>query len=490
MTSIFGTFGLINWVVLILFLAGTTFIGHLTRGNTGTMRGFFLGGRSIPWWAVGGSIVATQTSALTFIAVPAAVFKVGGNLTYHQMIYGMIIGNLLMAFLFVRAYYEREIYSPYDFMEDRLGAAVSHLARGLFMFGAVLSQGVRLLSTALILSVVTGLPVTTCVIIIGFFAVIWTLMGGITTVIWTDVVQFSVFTFGALFSIVWIFNLLPFSIGEILSAADQHAKLMLFDLSTDPRKAYTLWAGLVGFSFLQLCQNAIDQVSTQRIMCCSDIHEAKKSVIFASIGSISTVLMLIVGLLLWSHYLHTPPDADTAALLSAEPDRVFPHFIVTELPAGLSGIIIAALFAAGISTLDSALAALSQTFVFGVYRPLLNPAKDEKHYLAVSRIAIVAAAFMLCGIAILFYFLPSEGLLNLGLKVPGYVYGPLLGIALLALFRRGSTWSIFTGAALSLASILFLQHRNVSFFWWYPVATCVMVAVVFIIDRNGTQKSV
>ncbi len=139
MESIFGTFGIVNWIVLILFLAGTTYIGHLTRGGTGTMRGFFLGGRNIPWWAVGGSIIATQTSALTFIAVPAVVFKDGGNLTFHQMIYGMVIGNLLMAFLFVKAYYEREIYSPYDFIENRLGSYVSHLARGLFMFGATLS---------------------------------------------------------------------------------------------------------------------------------------------------------------------------------------------------------------------------------------------------------------------------------------------------------------------------------------------------------------
>jgi Na+/proline symporter len=313
-------------------------------------------------------------------------------------------------------------------------------------------------------------------------------MGGITTVIWTDVVQFTVFTFGALFSIAWLFNIIPETIGEMLSLADHHAKLVLFDISTDPHKAYTLWAGLIGFSVLQLGQNAIDQVSTQRIMCCGTVEEARKSVIFASIGSISTLLMLVVGLLLWSHYFYVPPSQETAALLAAEPDRVLPHFIVTELPVGVSGIIIAALFAAGISTLDSALAALSQTFVFGVYRPLFNRTAGEQHYLAVSRIAIVMSAVILCSIAIVFYFLPNEGLLNLGLKVPGYVYGPLLGIALLALMRRGSTWSIFSAVAVAGIVILVMQSANIAFFWWYPISTCVVVGVVLVIDGKRKQN--
>ena len=406
------------------------------------------------------------------------------------MVYGMVIGNVLMAFLFVKAYYEHEIYSPYDFMGNRLGASVSHLARGLFMFGATLSQGVRLLSTALILSVVTGLPVTTCIIIIGIFAVIWTLMGGITTVIWTDVVQFAVFTFGAVFSLTWLFNLLPDSVSEILVLADNHAKLVLFDISTDPKKAYTLWTGLIGFSSLQLGQNAIDQVSTQRIMCCRNTHEAKKAVIFASVGSISWLLMMIVGLFLWAHYQLDPPPAETVALLAAEADRAVPHFIVTELPVGISGIIIAALFAAGISTLDSALAALSQTFVFGVYRPLFNRTASEQHYLAVSKVTILLSAFLLCGIAIMFHFLPSEGLLNLGLKVPGYVFGPLLGIAILALIRRGSTWSVFTSVAVSIAAILILQSQNVAFFWWYPAGALIVVLTVLVVDRKkGVQPN-
>jgi solute:Na+ symporter, SSS family len=191
------TFGAVNWTVLAVFLVATTAIGHRLRGDPTRMEGFFLGGRSIPWWAVAASLIATKTSALTFIAVPGFIFAAGGDLRYLQITLGMILGNVLMAAVFIRAYYAEKIYSPYDFMENRLGAGVSQIARLLFFAGVVLSQAVRLLATGLVLSVITGLSLPECILIMGVFAAAWCLMGGITTVIWTDFIQWVIYTAGA-----------------------------------------------------------------------------------------------------------------------------------------------------------------------------------------------------------------------------------------------------------------------------------------------------
>ncbi len=488
MEQIIGTFGAVNWLVLVLFLAGTTLVGHLTRGKTTSMHGFFLGGRNIPWWAVSASIVATQTSTLTFIAVPAVVFKAGGNLTFHQMTYGILIGNVLMALVFVKSYYESEYYSPYDFIGARLDERISHLARALFVVGAILMQSVRLLSTALILSVVTGLPVGICIGIIGVFAVVWTLMGGITTVIWTDVVQFFVFVSGGLFAVAWMLHLIPGGIADILAIADRHAKLALFNLSTDPRASYTLWVGIVGFSVLQFSMDAVDQVSTQRILCCKNARDAQKAVVFSSLGGISFVMMLTVGLLLAVFYDVFPLPVETAARIAGEPDRIFPYFIVHNLPVGISGMIIAALFAAGISTLDSALAALTQTVVTGFYRPFVHPGGSERHYLAASKIGVVLFSVVLSGLAFMFHLLPNEGLLNLGLMVPGYVFGALLGISILALFRKGTFPVVLIAAACSVMLVLVLQRAGVYSLWWYPAGAVTVVGIVLVVEWSRGSR--
>lgn len=469
------SFGATNWIVLAAFLLGTTWIGHRLRGDSDRLEGFFLGGRAIPWWAVAASLIATKTSALTFIAVPGFIFAAGGDLRYLQITLGMILGNVLMALIFIRPYYQERIYSPYDYMENRLGAGVSQLARLLFFGGVVLSQAVRLLATALVLSVITGLSLPECILIMGAFAAVWCLMGGITTVIWTDFVQWAIYTVGAVLVVVWLVGAIPDGLEGVLRLADERAKLRLLDLSLDPSATYTLWVGLVGMTIFELGQNAIDQVVTQRALCCADAREARKAVYAAAFGALTFYLMAFVGLGLVAFYALHPPDAATAEMLARQPDRVFPLFLVERIPPGLSGLLIASIFAAGISTLDSALAALSQTTLSGLYQRYVRVHAEEAHYLRVSRGLIVAWAAVLCGLALAFHFFSSEGLLNLGLSVPGYVYGALLGIALLSLWRRGTMASIGVGAAGSIALVLWLQAMGVAFFWWYPAATLVVV---------------
>jgi SSS family solute:Na+ symporter len=491
------TFGWINWGVLIAVVLGTTLLGHVLKGKARGMDGFFLGGRNLPWWAVSCSIMASQLSAVTIIALPGAIFREGGNLIFLQgTLLGFVVAKVLMAYIFVKPFYERKIYSPYDFIEHRLGPGASQLSRGLFLVSAILGHGVRLLTVALVLSVVVEIPIGQSVLIIGVFAVLWTLMGGITTVIWTDFVLFGVMLVGAIISLVAIMGGLPFGIAEAVRQLDEAAKLKLIDVAADPAKTWTVWTGLICFAIFELAQNSVDQVITQRMMCCRDYKEARKAVL-GSLGIVAfSLLMSAVGLGVWLYYQHHTLDPEAAAFLAEQPSRAFPYFIVHELPIGVSGLLVAGIFAAGISTLDSALAALSETTVNGIYRKWIRPDADEQQCLRLSRISVVAWGIVLSLLAYLAGSLvQNEGLLNLAYKVPVLTYGPMLMIAFFALARRGSFPAILAGAGASVAvavALLILKAQEVitlDQFYIYPI-TCVVFAAVALAVRPNFQPTI
>jgi SSS family transporter len=476
---------LLNWIILIGFLVVTTIIGELTKSKDKGLHGFFKGGQNLPWWAVSLSLIATKTSVATFIAVPAFVFSMQGDLTYLQMTIGFALGNILMVFVLLKEYYEENIYSPYEFIQNRLGIKVSQLSRTFFMIGATMSQGVRLLGTALVLSVITGQSTLTCILIIALFAVVWSYIGGITTVIWTDAIQFLIFIFGACFALYFAVGDIPGGIGEMLAIADQKSKLTLIDLSLDPHKTYTLWVGILGCTFFEFGSNAIDQVVTQRALCCKNLREARKAVAFSVIGVTTTWIMAFVGIGLVAFYHLNPLSNEMSASIIQEPDRIFPYYVVNELPDGISGLIIASMFAAGISTLDSALTALSQTSVMGI-GGLLFPklrAMEESKLVRLSRLAIIVWGGILALLAYGFSFFQDEGLLALGFKVPGYAYGTLIGIAFLALMRKGSYSGILAGAILAILSVAWMHLEGISFFWWFPVGAIVVMLTALIKEK-------
>ncbi|MCU0786826.1 MAG: sodium/solute symporter [Verrucomicrobia bacterium] len=483
-------FGIINWGVLIAVVVGTTWAGHVLSGKGKGLEGFFRGGDGLPWWAVSASIMASQISAVTIIALPGAIFRDGGNLLFMQgTLIGFVIAKFLMVFLFVKPFYEKKIYSPYEFIEDRLGARASQLSRGLFLVSAILGHGIRLLTVALVLSVVVGIPIGQSVLVIGIFAVLWTIIGGVTTVIWTDFILFLVILGGAIFSLVFIFGELPFGLGEALAQLDAAAKLKLIDVSLDPARTWTLWTCVLCFTIFELAQNSVDHVITQRMLCCRNYKEARKAVL----GSLGIVvfssLMAAVGLGIWLFYQHVPLNAEQTAFLAEQPSRAYPFFVVHQLPVGISGLIVASIFAAGISTLDSALAALSETCVNGYYRKWINPAASEQRVLTVSRISVVAWGILLSVLAYLAgKLVQNEGLLNLAYKTPVVTYGPMLMIGILALLRRGSFAALGLASAAAVATsvvLLVLKARGVvgfDQFWIYPITCVVFALVVFAVS--------
>jgi SSS family transporter len=492
-------FGYINWIVVVAFIAGTTVLGHRLKGKEGGLQQFFLGGKGLPWWAVSCSIMASQISAVTIIAVPGAIFRTGGSLLFLQgTLIGFVIAKFLMVALFIGPFYEHKVFSPYDFIENRLGARASNLSRGLFIISAILGHGIRLLTVALVLSVVVGIPIGQSILLIGVFAILWTLMGGITTVIWTDFIMFIVMVGGAILSLVLIFRDIPVGISGMLTQLDEAAKLRLIDVSADPQKTWTIWTSIVCFTIFELAQNSVDQVITQRMMCCRNQKDAKKAVL-GSLGIIGiTLLMTAVGLGVWLFYQHNPITAEHASFLAEQPSRAYPFFVVKELPPGVSGLIIAAIFAAGISTLDSALAALSETTVNGFYLKFFKPGASEAESLRVSRISVIVWGIVLSGLAyVAGKLVQNEGLLNLAYKAPIVTYGPMLMIALFALKRFGSFKPMLIGAICAIATsvglLVAISQKAVAMdqFWLYPITCIVFAIVAFAADKllGGSNRA-
>lgn len=397
---------------------------------------------------------------MTFISAPAIVFATNGNLTYLQLALGAILARVIIGIWFVPAYYRREIYSPYDYVGQRLGESARQATTLLFMLGAILGQSVRVLLTAIVLQTISGFSLTLSIWIIGAVAITWTLLGGISTVIWTDVIQFFVFLGGLTLVLFLIMAELPGGWGQIWSTAAAAGKLRLWDLSLDPSRTFTLWTGIIANTIFCLHAYGTDQLIAQRMFCCRGPREARIAIIVSSVSQFITVLALLVGLALYALYQHRPLTGDAAALVAEQPDRVLPVYLVRNVPPVLLGLIIAGVFAAAISSLDSVLAALTQTTVSSLHEPLrrLRRAQaganaphagsnatasdaDDRWQVGVSRLFVIAWGIVLCLMAHLAIVAWRHygDILNLALAMASYVGGPLLAAFLLAFFRAGDT---------------------------------------------------
>lgn len=502
----------IDWVVLFAYLALTTWIGHRLRGSQATMKDFFLAGRSLPWPAVAGSIVATEISAITFVGVPGMVFAANGDFTYLQWGIGSIMARFIVGIWFVKVFYERGIFSPYDYMQSRLGAGARTLTTWLFFLGSILGQSVRLLVTALILWTVTGLPFEWCIAVIGVFAIIWTLMGGMTTVIWTDVIQFFVFIGGGLTALGVMIYQIDGGFAEILRSAGDAGKLRLLDLSTNPDVQFTLWVGLLAMPFQNLAAFGTDQLNAQRMFCCRSASDASKAIIASSISLLVTVLMLLVGAALFVYYIQHPPSALEAAQFAKDPDSVFPVWITTVLPPGLTGLILAGAFAAAISSLDSALAALAQTTLSLVHAKNGIENTDQQKLVRQSRVCVVLWGLALIAVAIGLQAVRGEiNLLSLAFGMVTYTYGPMLGAFLLALSPiRRDIRGVLIGSALSILLVLWVRpdlynilaafqvltpeqaaalRPKFNFAWLYPITCLITLTCGILLGRKRSAES-
>ncbi len=485
-------FTFLDWAVVAAYLIFTTVLGAALAGRPATLRDFFLGGRKLPWIAVWGSIIATELSTATFLIVPAMVFKAGGNFTYFQLAIGTILARILIGVFFVPAFYEREIYSPYEYMGNRLGPRVRKMTTLLFMVGAVLGQGVRVYIAALAFQVVTGQDIRMSIVLMMVFAVLWTWLGGIRTVIWTDFIQFILFGVGAGLTLTFISFSLEGGLPQVFRESAEAGKLRLIDTALDPQKAYTLWCGLLATVWLTLASHGTDQLNAQRMFTCRNAGEARKAIIASSASQLIVLALLVIGAGLYVYYRHHPLTPAEQVVVADRADQIFAVFIVDVLPRGISGLVMAAVFAAAISTIDSVLAALAQTTLsnmpLALTRRLVAPGKE----VLASRVLVV-----FWGVTLVLFALACETLKNrygdliqFALAVTAYTYGPLLGTFLLAFLpTQRNDLGLVWGIPLAMLSVFALEHHAGAALWVVPTAAAVLVATAFVRFRRQWDKA-
>lgn len=473
-----GRFTAIDWVIVFGYLIVTTIIGCALAGRQQTMKDFFLGGRKLPWYAVSGSIIATEISALTFVGVPYIVFRPGGDFTYMQLgLIGALLARVIVACILIPAYYQREIYSPYDYMGNQLGAKVRSMTTVLFAVSGMLAQSARVYLTAVVLQVAlheplmnlagaTGIPALVwSVAIVGIVAMAWTLMGGITTVVWTDAILFLVFAIGAVASLGFIIHHLPGGVSDIIEFGREADKFRFFNFDPSPTQAFTIWTAAIASTWGGIDAYGTNQLMAQRYFCCRSERDAKIAVITSWAGQIVTLSVMLVGVGLYAYYTQFPLTGEALAAYEAKGDKIFPIFIVTVIPAGLSGLVIAGIFAAAISSLTSIIAALAQTTMSAFYVPWRNrglkrdgeqpPAAsnptpeqhdahtggsatlEDRRAVLVSRMLVIIWTVVLCVMAVLIAHAAQYygAILELGLALAGYVGGTLLAGFFLSFYR-------------------------------------------------------
>lgn len=505
----------LDWGVVAFYMAFTTWVGHRLAGKAATVKDFFLGGRTMPWWAVSGSMIATEISALTFIGVPGGVYAAQGDWTYLQWGIGSLIARFLVGYWLVPLYYRREIYSPYDFMGNQLGEGVRRLVTGLFSMGAILGQSVRVLVTALILQTVTGWDMNWSILTIGLFALLWTLMGGMRTVIWTDVIQFGIFIFGGLLALGWLVSALGWS--EIVEVNRSFVtgegvvvdKMRIFDFTPPWENSmlnYTFWVAIFAMPFQNLAAFGTDQLNAQRIFCCGTPHEARKAMVWSSVSLVITLVMLAVGSGLFAWYQIKGMTPAETALFAKDANFVFPTWITTVVPPGITGLILAGAFAAAISSLDSTLAALSQTSLSAILgRKRVESAERSGEMVRLSRIAVFVWAVLLSAFTIWMAQGHAESedknLIDLAFGMVTYTYGPLLGVLLAAILPgKKSLHGIVLGTVLSILVVAWVRPElprllesmglsaqwladtrpQLAFPWFYPINAILTLACAYL----------
>lgn len=492
-----------DWLIVAAVLLATTLLGF-AFGRGATLREFFLGGRKLPWWAVSASIIATEISALTLVGVPFVVYRKGGNFAYLQLVLiGSIIARCVIAWVLVPAYYDHEIYSPYDYIGARLGRRARDMATALFALGGTLSQAARVYVTAVVLEIVLHGPledlshrlhVPTLALSIGLltvFAILWTWIGGIRTVVWTDLFLFFVLAASAVIALIVVAQQLDIGFARLWRVGIDAHKLTFFDFDTSPAKAWTFWSAAIAWSWSSVASYGVDQLMAQRLLCCRSVRDARLALVTSSIGVVVSVLVAYVGVGLFAYYERHPMSPAVLALYEAKGERLLPIFVTEVVPPYLKGLIVAGILAAAISSLDAILAALSQTALVSVYLPwrarraprttgaqLSNEAEDRRA-IRVSRVFVIVAGLALAALAWKLNSISrrSASILDLGLEMATYTQGALLaGFALAYLRPRAGGSGFVWSAPLSVAVVFALARHEPR----APLA-CVLIAAAFLL---------
>jgi SSS family transporter len=463
--------------VIAVYLVGITWFGAQFRHSQKSLRDYFLGGRSTPWWAIAFSIVSAETSMLTVIGTPAIAFD--GNYGFLQVVFGYLLARIFISTVFLPHYFKGELFTAYELMQRRFGMRLRRLTAGLFLVLRALAEGVRVFAISIVVSIVLNLDPIWAIVVIVCLTLFYTFEGGMTAVIWTDVVQMILYIAGAVVSLIVILGKIPGGWSEVVNTASAAGKFQLFDFRFSPdlgffSRTYSFWAGIIGGCFLTTASHGTEQLMVQRLLAARDQAQARLA-LFSSWVVIfcQFTLFLVIGTILWVWY------GNTSALPPAKHDRIYPQFIWSELPAGVAGLVIAAVLAAAMSNLSAALNSLSSTTVMDFYRQI-RPARGEQHYLTLARVATLFWGAVLFVIGLVSQRVSS--VLEAGLGIASILYGGLLGVFLLGVFtRRVGESAAMAGMTAGVLINLWVRFATpIAWTWYVLIGSAVTVAVALL----------
>ena len=471
----------LDLAIIALYLAGITLFGLRFHKRQRSVRDYFLADRSIPWWAIALSIVAAETSTLTIVSIPGLAYDT--NFQFLQLVLGYLAGRVIISFVLLPHYFRGDLYTAYELIDRRFGSRLRSLTAGLFLVTRAAAEGVRVYAVSIVVAIALGTGEVASIAIITALTLIYTFEGGLAAVIWTDVVQTFIYIGGTIVGVLTLAHLIPGGWAGFHSVAEAANKFHTFDFQFSLWKPYTFWAGLIGGAFLTTASHGTDQLIVQRLLAARNQKQSVAALLSSGVAILfQFALFLLVGVMLFVFY-----RIPSAAFGKA--DRIYPTFIVTHLPHGISGLLIAAILAAAMSNLSAALNSLSSTSMIDFY--LRNrQGMPEAQRLRLSRLATFFWALVLFGLAVLSLHKVGR-VVEVGLQIASIAYGALLGVFLLGvLTRRANQNGAILGMICGFATELYLwQWTAVAWTWYVAIGTVVTFGVGYAASMTMRQSS-
>lgn len=447
----------IDLVLVAVYLVGITLFGLRFRKSRGSsLRSYFLADRNLPWWAIALSIVAAETSTLTIISVPGLAFT--GDFGFLQLALGYLVGRIVICILFLPRYFRGELLTAYQLIGQRFGRRLHRFTAGIFLVMRAAAEGVRVFAVAIVVGVAIGTGDLTSIAILSALTLLYTFEGGMTAVIWTDVVQMFLYVGGSLVALSTVCHRIPGGWSALIAGASAAHKLTMLHFSWSLVEAYTFQAGVIGGCFLTMASHGTDQLMVQRLLAAKNLRESQVALLASGVVVFfQFTLFLLIGAGLFVYYR----SVGTAPSLGS--DRIFPAFIVQQMPAGVAGLMVAAILAAAMSNLSAALNSLASTSVVDFYLPR-HPELSQAMRTRLSRLMTVIWAVVLFALAM---FSRGGGhVVEIGLSIASVLWGAMLGVFLLGtLSRRAGERGTLAGMAAGIAVnlLLWLQPGGLSF---------------------------
>ncbi len=437
--------GAVDLSILALYLAGVVALGVWIGRGARDVADYMVAGRDLPWWVILFSIVATETSTVTFLSIPG--FAYTRDMTWLQIPLGFLIGRFVVAFVMLPQYFKGSFFTAYEVLHHRFGGATKQVASVLFILTRSLADGLRLFLSAIVLQEMTGIALHWAVLAMGVATIIYTLLGGMRAVLWTDLAQFVIYIGGALIAFWLLLARLPGGWEQLLELGGGAGKLRTFELGLDWSEPYGLWAGLFGGLFITLGSHGVDQLMVQRYLCARKLADARRALWAGGFVVVAQfALFLLIGVGLWAFYELYPPAA-----AFERGDRVFARFILDFMPVGVLGLLLGAIFAAAMSTLSSSLNSCATAAANDLIFPLrkTDPSPAAKLRLAKLLTAVFGAVQIAVGIS---GQLLQASVVSSVLGIAGFTTGIVLGVFFLGMFtervgQRAALAGLVTGLA-------------------------------------------